>query len=348
VATDWLVRTQAPAWLAAAGLTDAADRLAGLAPINDDLELIRAVDVLSVALTIAARRIDITTSIAAADDPDAEGLVEQASWDAWDQVSERSGWTAASEAAGSGIPPDLAYATDLRVIECARDSRARDELDAARISIGDAAWRAALHAVATEAWVTGWAAAADAIDEEARLPLRTALDRARKAVVERGDVDLDGRDAALDAADTAARDSLARAALRRGDHPPDRHPWDDALGSARTSTGGDIWFAVHRMVEDAVEVGPWDQGMQAARAAIDVLLKEGPDVIGRTVVGSLAREAASAAGRGVALRAAAVARAQRLDDDGVTDAAIAALAHHADALQASAVDLLSRLIDPLR
>jgi hypothetical protein len=348
VATDWLVRTQAPAWLSAAGLTDAADRLAGLAPIKDDLELIRAVDVLSVALTIAARRIDITTSIAAADDPDAEGLVEQASWDAWDEVSERSGWTAASEAAGSGIPPDLAYATDLRVIECARDSRARDELDAARISIGDAAWRAALHAVATEAWVKGWAAATDAIDEEARLPLRTALDRARKAVVERGDVDVDGRDAALDAADTAARDSLARAALRRGEHPPDRHPWDDALTAARTSTGGDIWFAVHRMAEDAVEVGPWDHGMQAARAAIDVLLKEGPDVIGRTVVGSLAREAASAAGRGVALRAAAVARAQRLDDDGVTDAAIAALASHADALQASAVDLLSRLIDPLR
>lgn len=348
VATDWLVRVQAPAWLEVAGLADAAGRLAQLGPVTEDLELIRAVDVLSVALTIAARRIDITTSIAAANDPDAEGLVEQASWEAWDQVAERSGWTAASEAAGCGVPPELAYATDLRVIECARDPRARDELDAARISIGDAAWRAALHAVAGEAWGAGWKAATEAIDPEARLPLRTALDRARKAVLDHGAVDVDTRDAALDAADAAARDSLARAALSRAEHPADRGPWDEALAAARASTGGDVWFAVHRMAEDAVEVGPWQAGMAAARKAVDCVLRGGPDVVGRTVVGALAREAASAAARGVALRAAAVARAHRLDDDAVHDAAAGALAPTADRLQAAAVDLLTRMIDPAR
>jgi hypothetical protein len=346
LATDWLVRVQAPAWFEAAGLTDAASRLTEMGPVTDHRELVRAVDVLAGALTIAARRIDITTSIAGADDPDAAGLVDQAAWEAWDRLAERSGWVAASEAAGTGIPPGLAYATDLRVIECARDTRARDELEATSSTVGDAAWSAALHATADEAWTAGWRAAEQAIDAVARLDLDTALDRARLAAGDRAGLDPEALDAAVDAADAAARDSLTQAALRRDPAPADRHPWDDALAAARRSPGGEVWATVQRLAREAVEEGPWQAGTTAARAAVDSTLGGAPDLVSRTVVGAVAREAASSAGRGVALRAAAVARAQGSDEQAVMDAAVDALAPTVGQLQAAAVDLLTRLVDP--
>ena len=159
LATEWLVRVQAPAWLRAAGLLEAADRLESLGRLTDDLELVRAVDILGTAITIASRRIDITASIVS-DDESKRGVPdEEIVWDAWERVTETTGYVAASEAATHGAPAELTYATDLRVIECSRDPRVRDELEASRQSVGDTAWTTALHAVADEAWEQGWRAA---------------------------------------------------------------------------------------------------------------------------------------------------------------------------------------------
>jgi uncharacterized Ntn-hydrolase superfamily protein len=79
---------------------------------------------------------------------------------------------------------------------------------------------------------------------------------------------------------------------------------------------------------------------------VDATLGGTPDVVSRTVVGAVAREAASSAGRGVALRAAAVARAQGGDEQAVMAAAVDALAPTVGHLQAAAVDLLTRMVDP--
>ena len=101
-----------------------------------------------------------------------------------------------------GVPAELAYATDLRVIECARDVHVRDDLEANRRSIGDTAWATALHAMADEAWTAGWEAAHPAVDALAVLPLKTATDRAVRAALSRAGADDDARETSLDAAET--------------------------------------------------------------------------------------------------------------------------------------------------
>jgi hypothetical protein len=85
--------------------------------------------------------------------------------------------------------------------------------------------------------------------------------------------------------------------------------------------------------------------MADARAVVTHLLTDAPDTVARVVVAAVAREASSAAARGVALRAAAVARAQGADHDETEAAASEALQRIAIGLQADALLLLDRLID---
>jgi hypothetical protein len=345
LATDWLIRVQAGCWLKLAGLTEAASRLESIGPTSDRHELVRAVDVLGSAIGIAARRLDLTASIAGTDRADDVELVDHAAWDAWDQASEASGWVAASEASGVGVPADLAYATDLRVIECARDQRARDELEAGKGTIGDAAWATALHAMADEAWNAGWDAAGPAVDGLAVLPLRTALDRAtRAAFASQPDVDDDEREQSLEHAEAAAKELLTSAALGMPSWTADKHPWDAALEAASSAPGGELWSRVQHLARAAVDEGPWEAGMAAARAAVDDVLREAPDLVARAVGAAVAREAAGAAARGVALRAAAVARAQGVDEAAAYEAARAALASTVAELQDAAFALLDELI----
>ena len=345
LATDWLVRVQAASWLRLAGLTEAASRLESIGPTTDRNELVRAVDVLGSAIGIAARRLDLTASIAGTERAEDVQLVEHAAWDAWEQASEVAGWVAASEAAAVGVPADLAYATDIRVIECARDKRARDDVDAGKGTIGDAAWATALHAMADEAWTSGWDAAGPAVDDLAVLPLHTAFDRAtRAAFAARPEIDEDEREQAVEAAEAAAKELLTRAVLGMPSWDPDIHPWDAALHAAAAAPGGDLWARVQHLARAAVDEGPWAAGMSAARAAVDRVLQEAPDVVGRAVGASVAREAAGSAARGVALRAAAVARAQGGDEQEASRAAHAALAPTAAALQEAAFALLDALL----
>ena len=131
-------------------------------------------------------------------------------WQAWEQVAETTGYVAASEAATHGAPAELTYATDQRVIECSRDPRVRDELDAARQSVGDTVWTTALHAVADEAWEQAWRAADRAARELSGFTVRVEMGRiAKSAAVGVSEED----DTLLEMADQAARDSLTRAAL---------------------------------------------------------------------------------------------------------------------------------------
>jgi hypothetical protein len=342
--TDWLIRVQAASWLRLAGLVEAAGRLESIGPTRNHLDLVRAVDVLGSAISIASRRLDLTASIAGNDRAEDPELIDQAAWDAWEKASEAAGWVAASEAAGVGIPAELAYATDLRVIECARDQRARDELEAGRSSVGDAAWATALRAVADEAWTLGWDAAHPAVDAVAVLPLRTAFDRATRAATSRLGVDDDAREMAIEAAEAAAKERLTRAALGSSAWNAHDDPWDAARAAAAGSEGGEVWSTIQDLTHDAVEDGPWNQGMEAARAAVGEVLRDAPDLVARAVGAAVAREAAGTAARGVALRAAAVARAQGADARGAAEAASEALMPTAHELQDAAFALLDVLI----
>jgi hypothetical protein len=344
LATDWLIRVQAASWLRRAGLTEAGTRLESIGPTSNHLDLVRSVDVLGSAIMIAGRRIDLTSSIAGAERADDSALVEHAAWEAWERASEAGGWVAASEAASVGVPAELAYATDLRVIECARHAHVRDELEAARRSIGDTAWATALHSVADEAWTAGWHAAHSAVDAQAVLPLRTATDRAVRAALSRAGADDDAREASLDAAESAAKERLTRAALGTESWASHTHPWDAAFEAAGTIPEGSLWAQVQEMTRAAVEEGPWNAGMEAARRAVDEVLRDAPDLVARSVGAAVAREAAGIAARGVALRAAAVARAQGAGAAEATMAADAALAPTVAELQDAAFALLDVLI----
>jgi hypothetical protein len=337
-ATDWLVRVQAAAWLRLAGFEDVADRLGALGALSDNLELIRAVDVLGSAITTAARRIDIAAALAN-DDPGAEQLA----WDAWEDVNEVSAWVAASEAATEGAPTELTYATDLRVIECSRDARARDEIEAARVTVGDSTWATALHAVAEEAWERGWRAADAGSRELSGMKVRDEMRRAAAALAGGGDAhELD-----TETAETAARDELTRAALRNGAPGEDgKHPWDAARLAAESSEGGRTWIALLDEARAAVGEDAWAQGMADARAATDTVLRDAPDVVARIVAAAVAREASSAAARSVAYREIAFTLANGGSEQAAADAAHDALGGVAGRLRDVALELVDRLIDP--
>jgi hypothetical protein len=238
----------------------------------------------------------------------------------------------------------LTYSTDLRVIECSRDPRVRDELDAARQSVGDAAWTTALHAVADEAWEQAWRAADLAARELSGFTIRVEMGRVAKTVLARRDLFDDDADSALELAEQAARDSLTRAALSGG-ATGDEHPWDAARNAARVSEGGKEWSVVIDEARRAIGEGAWAQAMADARAVVDAMLTDVPDNVARVVVAAVAREASSAAARGVALRATAVARAEGGGQAEADAAANEALQRIAIGLQASALSLLDRLID---
>jgi hypothetical protein len=314
--------------------------LESLGRLTNDLELVRAVDILGTAITIASRRIDITASIVSDDEVKRGVPDEEIVWDAWERVTETTGYVAASEAATTGAPAELTYATDLRVIECSRDPRVRDELDEARQSVGDTAWTTALHAVADEAWEQGWRAADLAARELSGFTIRVEMGRIAKTVLARDEE----REMALELADQAARDSLTRAALAGGAYT-DEHPWDAARNAARVSEGGNEWSVVSDEARRAIGESAWAQAMADARAVVSDLLADTPDTVARVVVAAVAREASSAAARGVALRASAVERAQGGDHAETEVAAHAALQRTAIGLQAEAVALLDRLID---
>ena len=133
MALDWLVRVHAPAWLRLAGLTDQADRLAGLP------EFVAGMDVPSIRPIIDAVRQDA----AAAGD---------AAWAA--------AWAAAGAAARDAARAAAGDAAGAAARDAARDAAGDAAGDAARAAAGDAAGAAAWAAAGAAAGAAAARAAA--------------------------------------------------------------------------------------------------------------------------------------------------------------------------------------------
>jgi hypothetical protein len=104
MATDWLVRVQAPAWLRLAGLTDQADLLAGMAEVTPET-------VPSIKAPLEAVRKDAVAAGAAAGAAagDAAGVAAGvAAWDAAWAAAGAAAWAAAGVAAGDAARDALA------------------------------------------------------------------------------------------------------------------------------------------------------------------------------------------------------------------------------------------------
>lgn len=298
---DRLLRCHAPAWLRAAGLTESADRLAGLGPIEDDTQLVRGVDLLGTAAATASRRLEITLSIAG----DRAHVVEALAWEAWEDAAQRSGWAAAADSVGHGIPGDLTFATDQRVMECSRDPEQRSQLESSTRGLGDEVWSTALQEIAATAWRSAWHHAEAFVHHESTFSVRTTLRRSLQHLLP--DADAVGIDMLLDDVDTSAREILARLILV-GDDQSDYLQKGITAGSQ--VEGGDAWRQA--LGETRRVLGPqlFDDAIDTARVELGDWAHRAPRLVSRAVVASITREACSVAGRGVAGRAAAEALAR--------------------------------------
>ncbi len=230
--------------------------------------------------------------------------LDDRAWEAWERASEATGWVAASEAAWTGVPEVLAAATELRVIELAREPLVRDG------AIGDAIRAAAVAAAADAAWRGAAQAAAAAVDAAAADPpaaadplvtvsLADAVGRSVQGVATRLGVDRDTVEQDLEVADRAALDALAE--LVRAGRTTEA-PLDVARAAAAASAGGTAWSAVQELVRGAVGEPAWDAGMTAGRTAAARVVHHASAFVDRAVLVALAREASGLAGRVAAAR----------------------------------------------
>ncbi len=332
--TDWLVRGHAPPWLRQAGLTESADRLDGLASITANTDLVRAVDLLGNAIVTAGRRLEITTAIAG----DHADVVDQIAWDAWEEAAERSGWLAATEAVLQGIPSDLAYAADQRVVECSRDPRIRAELEASSRGLGDAIWSAALHEIAAAAWRGAWDATEEFVRHESTFSIRTALRRSLEASI--GDDDAVLIDSILDEIDADARDALAHLVLGEED---ESDYWKRAVDAASIGDAGGQWRQALDEAASILGLTLFDDAIEVARAELHRWLDRAPQLVGRVVAAAVAREASGVAGRAVSARAAAECLAKGGSDEDAEEAAHEAIEPIVSALADAALAMADEL-----
>ncbi|MDQ2651022.1 MAG: hypothetical protein M3Z03_15900, partial [Actinomycetota bacterium] len=266
-------------------------------------------------------------------------------WDAWELAAEQSGWVAASEAAAFGVPAEVSYAVELRVIECARDPHARDELTDGGRSMVDEARAAGWSAVAHQAWSNGLAAAIQAVDDRARLPFASAYERARQGVISRRGVDAEQFQAAADAGERAAHEALADAGRREAVPGADTTIWNEMLAAATAATDAAMWAEALDLARDAVEEEPWTEGQYAAATVAEAILREAPQQIERAVGTALAREAAGFAARELALSLAADVLAGGASEADAAAEIVVGLDPTVDHLRGSALGLLEAMID---
>ena len=148
LATDWMVRVQAPAWLRLAGLTEQADVLAGMQPVNREtspsiLPALKAVRSDAAAARDAARAAAGAAAGAAARD---------------------AAWAAAGVAAG----------------DAAGDAAGAAARDATWAAARDATWAATWAAAGAAAWDAARAAAWDAL-----APTKAELQQSAHQLVDR-------------------------------------------------------------------------------------------------------------------------------------------------------------------
>ncbi len=338
--TDWLVRVHAPPWLRRSGLTESADRLDGLESITSHTDLVRAVDLLGNAIVTASRRLEITTTIAG----HRAEVVDQIAWDVWERAAERTGWVAASEAVQFGIPTDLAYAADARVVECSRDPRLRAELEASTHGLGDAIWLAALHEIATAAWRGAWETTEDFVHHESTFSMRTALRRSLESELGAGAEDM-GVELLIEEVDASVRDALAHLVLADDD---EADYWKRAIEAASSGERGEIWRRALDETRQVLGESLFDEAIGVARTELHRWLDEAPRLVGRAVAAAVAREASGVAGRGIAARAAAERFARDGNEDDAEAAAEEAIGGIVAELADDAVDMIGRLADRAR
>lgn len=332
---DHLLRVHAPAWLRAAGLTESADRLSTLGSIEADTQLVRGVDLLGNAIGTASRRLEITESIAA----DRADVVDALAWDAWEDVSQRSGWAAAADTVAHGIPGDLTFATDQRVMECSRDPEQRSQLESSTRGLGDEVWSTALQEVAGAAWRSAWEQAESLVHHDSTFSVRTTLRRSLQGMVP--DADEVTIDMLFDDIDGAARDAIARLILV-GDDESDYLA--KGIAAAGRVDGGAAWRRALDETRRVLGVSLFDDAIEAARLRLADWADRAPRMVARAVVASVTREACSVAGRGVAARAAAEALARSGSEARAAEAAGAAVEPLVSPLAEASLELLSTLI----
>lgn len=332
---DRLVRLHAATWLAAAGLTESAERLRRLGSIATDTQLVRGVHLLGAALSTASRRLETTRAVAG----DRADAVDALAWDVWEDVCQRTGGAATAEAVVHGVPGSLTFATDQRVMELSRDPEHRADLESSTRGLGDEVWSTALAEVAATAWRTGWEAAESFVHHESTFSMHTTLRRNLQGIL--GDDDI-AVDMLLDDIDAAARDTIARLLLV-GDEGLDH--WDKAMAACAGVDGGPAWLRA--IDETRAVLGPslCDEAIQTARGQVGGWASRSPELVSRAVVASVTREACSVAGRGVIARAAADALAKGADDAGAEAAALAAVEPLTLTLGRDAIAVLDQLID---
>lgn len=326
---DWLVGVQARSWLDAAGLEGVAERLSDVSGTTTGDGARRAVALLGDALVTAHRRLEITTAIAG----EHAATVDSIAWSAWERAAEASGWSAASDAATTGLPPDLSAEVDRRLVDMSLD-RAGGNDDAAG---ADTMWTAAFEQLGTLAWRRAWDRAEEQIFHESAFSLRTTV---RASLDDLVGVDGDGLDGdlAVDAVDRAASAALARRCL----HPDGHDPFDMAR-EAEQGPAGVAWRQALEQARQVIGTAPFDEAIDGARAEIDRWLATGPPMVTRLTTVALAREAAGVAARAVAARVAAERLAQGATVDEAEAAADTALAPVADRLATDAVSLARQL-----
>jgi hypothetical protein len=333
---DRLLRVHAASWLSAAGLSESAERLRGLSSIDQDSQLVRGVHLLGRAVTTASRRLEISQRIAA----DRIDEVDALAWDLWEEVGQRTGWTATAEAVVHGVPGTLTFATDQRVMELSRDVEQRAELEGSTRSLGDEIWATALAEVAAAGWRSGWEAAEEYVRHETTFSFRTTLRRSLQELL--GDHDDVALDLVLDDVDRAARDIIARLLLvgdDRSDH------WDRAVAAAAAVDGGDVW---RRALDDACGVlgeSLCEEALQMGREQLRGWVAAAPAVVSRAVVSSVTREACSVAGRGLVSRLAADVLNRGGTEKEAEAAAREVLAPLVERLADDAVAALDELVD---
>jgi hypothetical protein len=336
VLADRLVRLHAATWLAAAGVTESADRLRNLRSISNDTQLVRGVHLLGNSIGTASRRLETTLAIAG----DRAELVDALAWDVWEEVSPRTGGAATAEAVVHGVPGSLTFATDQRVMELSRDPEHRSELEASTRGVGDELWSTALGEVAATAWRTGWEAADALVHHESTFSMRTTLRRTLQGIVDDDDIVLD---MLLDDIDNAARDTIARLLLV-GDDQSDY--WDKAMTACAAVDGGPEWLRAVEETRAVLGHALCDDAVQTAREQVAEWAARAPELVSRAVVASVTREACSVAGRGVAARAAAEAMARGASEQDAEAAARAAVEPLVTSLGRDAVELVDALVSP--
>src|SRR5699024_1126066 len=130
------------------GLAESADRLRHLSSIDADTQLVRGIHLLGGAVTTASRRLEAAHRISGSH----LDVVESLAWDLWEDVCQRSGWAATAEAVVHGVPGNLTFATDQRVMELSRDPEHRAQLESSTRGLGDEVWATALAEVAAAGW----------------------------------------------------------------------------------------------------------------------------------------------------------------------------------------------------